>query len=109
MDNVLKKPVFGFEGYNPKPEFKDMMPINGTLRAKAKRNTFCDDAIKVKDKVPSSDKYFTMLDWSKNPTSRNIKFYTDKRNMIAEEIIHKSKKPEKTSPGPAEYDHYEGW
>ena len=29
--------------------------------------------------------------------------------MIAEEIIHKSKNPAKTSPGPAGYDHYDGW
>ena len=38
-----------------------------------------------------------------------MRFGTSKRNMIAEEIIHKAKNPAKTSPGPAGYDHYEGW
>ena len=57
VDNVLKKPVFGFEGYNPKAKVKDLLPVNTHVRANAKRNTFCDDAIKMKDKVPSSDRY----------------------------------------------------
>ena len=109
VDNVLKKPAFGFEGYNPKAKVKDLLPVHTHVKGNSKRNTFCDDAIKAKDKVPSSDKYQTMLDWNKYPTSRNIKFYRDKRNMIAEEIIHKSKNPAKTSPGPAGYDHYDGW
>lgn len=109
VDNVLKKPAFGFEGYNPKAKVKDLLPVNTHVRAKAKRNTFCDEAIKMKDKVPSSDRYFSMLDWKKNPTSRNYRFGKDGRNMIAEEIIHKSKNPAKTSPGPAGYDHYDGW
>ena len=50
-----------------------------------------------------------MIDWAKNPTSRNHKFGKYKRNMIAEEIIHKSKNPAKASPGPAGYDHYDAW
>lgn len=57
VNNVLKKPVFGFEGYNPKAKVKDLLPVNTHVRANAKRKTFCDEAIKAKDKVPSSDKY----------------------------------------------------
>ena len=106
---MLKKPVFGFEGYNPKAKVKDLLPVNTHVRANSKRNTFCDDAIKAKDKVPACDKYQTMIDWTKNPTSRNIRFGKDRRNTIADEIMHKSKMPEKTSPGPAGYDHYDGW
>ena len=26
VDNALHKPVFGFEGYNPKPTHKDLIP-----------------------------------------------------------------------------------
>ena len=70
---------------------------------------FCEQASKRADKVPAADKYQNLIDWKTMPTSRNIKFYTDKRNMIAEEIIHKSKFPEKSSPGPAAYDHYDSW
>ena len=106
---MLKKPVFGFEGYNPKAKVKDLLPVHSHTKANAKRNTFCDDAIKMKDKVPSSDRYHSMLEWTKNPTSRNYRFGKDGRNMIAEEIIHKSKNPAKTSPGPAGYDHYDNW
>ena len=28
---------------------------------------------------------------------------------IADEIIKKAKKPEKTTPGPTGYNHYDGW
>ena len=27
VDNVMKKPIFGFDGYNPQPEFKDPTPV----------------------------------------------------------------------------------
>lgn len=109
VDNVLKKPAFGFEGYNPKPVVKDLLPVKTHVRAKAKRRMFCEEASRAKDKVPAADKYQTAIDWSKDPETRTIKFYSDRRRMVADEIIHKSKHPEKTSPGPTGYNHYDGW
>ena len=109
VDNVLKKPVFGFDGYNPKATVKDLLPVNTHVRAKAKRRMFCEEASKIADKVPAADKYQSSIDWHKDPVSRNIKFYSNKRNMIADDIIHKSKNPAKTSPGPTGYNHYDGW
>ena len=44
VDNVLKKPAFGFEGYNPKPVVKDLLPVHTHVRAKAKRRMFCEEA-----------------------------------------------------------------
>ena len=57
VDNVLKKPTFGFEGYNPKAMVKDLLPVNTHVRAKSKRRFFTDEASKAKDKVPAADKY----------------------------------------------------
>ena len=112
VNNVLKKPVFGFEGYEPKPTMGDNTIYanpNTHVRAKAKRIMFCEEASKAKDKVPAADKYQHAIEWNKNPTSRNIKFYTTPRNVIADDIIKKSQNPAKTSPGPAGYNHYDGW
>lgn len=109
VDNVLKKPAFGFEDYNPKAVVKDLLPVNTHVRAKAKRRMFCEEASKAKDKIPAPSKYQTALDWTKSPDSRTSKFFSDRRMMIADEIIKKSKNPAKTSPGPTGYDHYDGW
>jgi len=112
VNNVLKKPVFGFEGYEPKPTMGDNTIYanpNTHVRAKAKRIMFCEEASKAKDKVPAADKYQHAIEWNKNPTSLNIKFYTTPRNVIADDIIKKSQNPAKTSPGPAGYNHYDGW
>ena len=60
VNNVLKKPVFGFEGYEPKPTMGDNTIYknpNTHVRAKAKRIMFCEEASKAKDKVPAADKY----------------------------------------------------
>ena len=88
---------------------KDLLPVNTHVRAKAKRRMFCEEASKAKDKIPAPSKYQTALDWSKSPETRTSKFFSDKRMMIADEIIKKSKNPAKTSPGPTGYDHYDGW
>ena len=88
---------------------KDLLPVNTHVKAKSKRRMFCEEASKLKDKVPASSKYQTAIDWSKDPNSRTIKFYKDKRETVADVIIKKSKNPAKTSPGPAGYDHYDGW
>ena len=109
VDSVLKKPVFGFEGYNPKPVVKDLLPVHTHVRAKAKRRMFCEEASRAKDKVPAANKYQSEIDWSKDPETRNIKFYSSKRDTIADEIIKKSKNPAKTSPGPAGYNDYNSW
>ena len=109
VDNVLKKPAFGFEGYNPKAVVKDLLPVKTHAPVKAKRRMFCEEASRAKDKVPSPTKYQSAIDWNKNPTSRNIKFYSDARMMVADEIIKKSKNPAKTSPGPTGHDHYDAW
>ena len=109
VDNVLKKPAFGFEGYNPKATVKDLLTVHTHVRAKAKRRMFCEEASRAKDKVPAPSKYQSAIDWNKDPESRNIKFYSDARKTIADEIIHKSKNPAKTSPGPTGYSHYDGW
>jgi hypothetical protein len=53
--------------------------------------------------VPPSTKYQTSLDWAKNPSTRTMQFATQKRYTIADEIEIRSKKPEKTSPGPFAY------
>ena len=43
VDNVMRKPTFGFEGYNLKAnEVKDLMPVQASLRAKEKRTMFCE-------------------------------------------------------------------
>lgn len=34
VENVLKKPAFGFEGYNPKAMVKDLLPVNTHVRGK---------------------------------------------------------------------------
>ena len=70
---------------------------------------FCEEASLAKDKVPSMTKYQTAIDWNKDPVSRNIKFYKNERRTNADEIIHKAKQPEKTSPGPAAYSSHDGW
>ena len=109
VDNVLKKPAFGFENYNPKAVVKDLLPVHTHVRAKAKRRMFCEEASRAKDKVPAPTKYQSAIDWHKDPQSRNLRFAKDGRNMIAEEIMRKAKNPAKTSPGPTGYDHYDGW
>ena len=57
VDSVLKKQAFGFEGYNPKPVVKDLLPVHAHVRAKAKRRMFCEEASKQKDKIPAPSKY----------------------------------------------------
>ena len=109
VDNMLKKPTFGFEGYNPKATVKDLLPVNTHVRAKSKRRMFCEEASRAKDKVPAADKYQSAIDWNKDPESRNIHFAKSARDVIADEIIKRSKNPAKTSPGPAGYDHYDNW
>ena len=109
VDNVLKKPAFGFDNYEPKAVVKDLLPVHTHVRAKAKRRMFCEEASRAKDKIPAPSKYQTAIDWTKDPNSRTIKFYSDARKTIADEIIAKSKKPEKTSPGPTGHDTYDAW
>ena len=79
------------------------------VRAKSKRRTFVEEASRQKDKVPACNKYQSAIDWHKNPESRNIKFYRDKRMMVADEIYKKSKEPAKTTPGPAGYSAHDAW
>ena len=109
VDNVMKKTVFGFDGYNPKATVKDLLPVNTHVRAKTKRRMFCEEASKAKDKVPAADKYQSAIDWNKDPASRSIHFAKSSRDCIADEIIKRSKNPAKTSPGPAGHDHYDAW
>ena len=109
VDSVLKKPAFGFTGYDPKPVVKDLLPVHTHVRAKAKRRMFCEEASRAKDKVPAADKYQSAIDWNKNPESRNHKFGLSKRDTIADDIIKKSKNPAKTSPGPAGYNDFNSW
>lgn len=109
VNSVLRKQAFGFDGYNPKAVVKDLLPVNTHVKAKAKRRTFVEDAIRAKDKVPAPSKYQTALDWNKSPDSRTAKFFTTKRKTIADEIIHKSQFKEKTSLGPAGYKDYDSW
>ena len=106
---MLKKETFGIDDYHPKAVVKDLLPVHTHVRAKSKRRMFTDEAIKAKAIVPSSTKYQTAIDWKKDPVSRNIKFYKAERTTKADEIIAKSKKPEKTSPGPAAHNGYDGW
>ena len=70
---------------------------------------FCEEAARAKEKVPASPKYFTALDWNKTPDTRTIKFLSNPRRTIADEIMHKSKNPAKTSPGPAGYSNVDAW
>ena len=46
VDNVLKKPAFGMEDYNPKAMVKDLLPVHTHVRAKGKRKMFCEEAAK---------------------------------------------------------------
>ena len=80
VDNMLRKPAFGFEGYNPKATVKDLLPVHTHVRAKSKRNTFVDDSIKAKNKVPCPSKYQSSADWAKDPESRTARFFRSKRN-----------------------------
>ena len=43
------------------------------------------------------------IDWAKNPSTNTAKFFTSARYTIADEIIKRSKKPERTTPGPFAY------
>ena len=103
VDNLLHKPAFGFEGYNPKPTHKDLIASTSHKQPKQKRTTFAEEIGIQKGFVPPSTKYQTELDWAKNPSTRTGKFFTTKRYTIAGEIEKRSKKPEKTSPGPVAY------
>ena len=105
----MKKTTFGFDGYNPKAMVKDLLPVHTHVKGKQKRRMFCEEASRAKDKVPAADKYQSAIDWHKNPESRNIHFARSSRDVIADEIIKRSKNPAKTSPGPAGYDHYDSW
>ena len=104
VDSMLKKQAFGMDDYNPKPVVKDLLPVHTHVRGKAKRRMFCEEASRQKDKIPAANKYQSAIDWNKDPTTRNLKFYRDARKTVADEIIHKSKFPEKSSPGPAGHD-----
>ena len=97
------------EDYNPKAMVKDLLPVHTHVRAKGKRRMFCEEAAMQKLKVPGANKYQSSIDWNKDPESRNYKFGKDERLKIADEIMKKSKKPEKTTPGPTGYNHYDGW
>ena len=70
---------------------------------------FCEEASKIKDKVPASSKYQSMIDWSKDPESRTIRFTKSKRETVADVITKKGEKKEKSTPGPAGHDQYEAW
>ena len=110
---MLKKQTFGIDDYNPKAVVKDLLPVHTHVRAKSKRRMFTEEAIKAKSIVPSSTKYQTFYDWKKDPVSRNIKFYSDKRVTQAMQI-EKDSKPgvngvHKSSPGPAAHNGHDGW
>ena len=57
IDVVLKKPAFGFEGYEPTPTHKYTFPVKTHVAAKAKRRMFCEEASKRADKIPAASKY----------------------------------------------------
>ena len=97
------------EDYNPKAMVKDSIPVQSHKQAKGKRRMFCEEASKAKDKIPGANKYQSAIDWNKTPESRNYRFGKDERLKIADEIMKKAKKPEKTTPGPTGYNHYDGW
>lgn len=103
VDNLLHKPAFGFEGYYPKPTHKDLIAPTSHKQPKQKRTTFAEEIGIQKGFVPASTKYQTTLDWAKDPSTRTQKFFTTKRYTIAGEIEKRSKKPEKTTPGPFAY------
>lgn len=109
VDSVLRKQAFGFEGYNPKAVVRDLIPVHTHVKNKSKRRMFCEEASRAKDKIPAPSKYQTAIDWTKSPETRTAKFFTDKRKTVADEIIHKSRFKEKSSPGPAGYKDYQSW
>lgn len=109
VDGVIKKPAFGFQPYDPKPVVKDLIKVHTHVKQKAKRRMFCEEASRAKDKIPASSKYFSAIDWNKSPETRTIKFLSNPRRTIADEIMHKSKNPAKTSPGPAGYGAEAAW
>ena len=65
VDNVLRVPAFGFQGYNPKATVKDMLPIEAHKQQKSKRKMFAEQASDINSFVPGSPKYQTEIDWSK--------------------------------------------
>ena len=105
----MKKPTFGFTGYNPKATVKDMLPVKVNKYSKGKRKMFCEEAQKAKGFIPGSDKYQSEIDWNKNPNTRNHKFGKDARLTVAGEIKKKSEKKETCSPGPVAYNEYDTW
>lgn len=44
VNNVLKKPVFGFEGYKPKAVVRDLIPSEAHKIMKSKRRMFAEEA-----------------------------------------------------------------
>lgn len=77
------------------------------MQAKSKRITFVEEIGIKKANIPASTQYQTEADWTKNPETRTTKWNVAKRYTIADEIEIKSKKPEKTSPGPFAYKNAE--
>jgi hypothetical protein len=57
VDNLLHKPAFGFENYNPKPTHKDLIPPISHKQQKSKRTTFAETIGIEKSFVPASTKY----------------------------------------------------
>lgn len=54
--------------------------------------------------ISGPDKYSHIQNWDKNLPKRSGMFFQTQRRTIADDIIHKSKKPETCTPGIGKYN-----
>ena len=99
--------TFAHEFYSPPKNEKNLVAPKAHKVPKQKRPAFTDEESKAKNWVPSAY-YKTVTEWNTRIPKNTGKFKRAPRRTVADEIIHNSKFPEKTSPGANAYNQ-EAW
>lgn len=109
VDLILKRPAFGIESYSPENRPDHLVSPRMFKQQKYKRETFVVSVPKLTARNPAVGKYDTCYDWKTMRPDFNQKMAKAKVNSFVDQIFHKSKSPEKSSPSPTAYKNLESW
>ena len=92
---------FGIKGYDPpKKSFPGDRVLGAPKWGKGKNTSFTESVIKMKEGLPSPDKYSTLSDWKDTIRGSQGRFLKSPRVLLGGQMPD----PKNKTPGPGSYD-----
>ena len=109
VDQTINKHPFGIDNYEPNVKTLPDRVIQVAPREE-KRRTFVDTIPQITAFVPGPHYEATEnKPWFNRRPRHSIKMSKGPRDTFIDQIVKQSKKPEKSSPSPADYESFKAW